>query len=222
MQKILIIEDDQEINHMIRDLLQFHQIESVSAYSGSEGMLLFNPSFDLVILDLMLPGKSGIEVIQEIKQQRDVPVIVLTAVTSIDSKLSLFSLGADDYLIKPFHGEELIARIKIQLRKINGVEQKEIVTYKDLILNQKCFEVYCNQQKLTLSKIEYTLLKILMEHPHQVYTKSTLFEMVWNHEDSADDNTLNVHISKIRSKLKKANPKEEYIETIWSIGYKLK
>ena len=222
MHKVLIIEDNQEINHMIRDLLQFHQIQSVSAYSGSEGLLLFDNSFDLIILDLMLPGKTGEEVIKEIKSENDIPIIILTAVTTMDSKLELFDLGADDYIVKPFHAEELLARIKVQLRKLNKQELKEVLTYKDIELNIQSFEVHCNNQKITMSKIEYSLLKILMENPNQVYTKDTLFEMVWNHEDSADDNTLNVHISKIRSKLKKANPEEEYIETVWSIGYKLK
>lgn len=222
MQKVLIIEDTQEINHMIRDLLQFHQIESVSVYSGSEGLLLFNDTFDLVILDLMLPGKTGQEVIKEIKSKTDIPVIILTAVGTLDSKLELFSLGADDYVSKPFHGEELLARVKVHLRKVSKQEQKEILTYKDIVLNTQSFEVLCNGQKLTMSKIEYTLLKILIEHPTQVFTKNTLLALVWNHEDSADDNTLNVHISKIRSKLKKANSNQEYIETVWSIGYKMK
>ncbi|MFV0393819.1 MAG: response regulator transcription factor, partial [Coprobacillaceae bacterium] len=208
MHKVLIIEDNQEINHMIRDLLQFHQIQSVSACSGSEGLLLFDNSFDLIILDLMLPGRTGEEVIKEIKSENDIPIIILTAVTTMDSKLELFDLGADDYIVKPFHAEELLARIKVQLRKLNKQELKEVLTYKDIELNIQSFEVHCNNQKITMSKIEYSLLKILMENPNQVYTKDTLFEMVWNHEDSADDNTLNVHISKIRSKLKKANPEE--------------
>lgn len=222
MCKILIIEDNQEINHMIRDLLQFHQFDSVCAYSGSEGLLLIDGSFDLVILDLMLPGKTGEEVIQEIKKKHKIPVIVLTAVGSLESKLQLFSLGADDYVVKPFHGEEIIARIKVHLRKTKKQEEAIILKHKDLVLDIQAFKVYCNNQEIAISKIEFALLKIFMEHPKQVFTKDVLFESVWNDENSADDNTLNVHISKIRSKLKKANPNEEYIETVWSIGYKMK
>lgn len=222
MYNILIIEDDQEINHMIRDLLQFHTINSSSAYSGSEGVMIFNDSFDLVILDLMLPGKPGNEVIQKIKKKVDVPIIVLTAVETLESKLQLFSLGADDYIVKPFHGEELLARINVHLRKGQQEKPASILTYKDISLYTKSFEVYCNNQKIPLSKMEFQLLQILMKNTDQVFTKDTLFELVWNDENSADDNTLNVHISKLRSKLKKISPHEEYIETVWGIGYKMK
>lgn len=222
MVKILIVEDDSDINNMISDLLRLNQIESISAYSGTEGLLLLDDSIDLVLLDLMLPGLSGHEVIKEIKKKKDIPVIILTAVSKIDTKLDLFALGADDYLIKPFDNNELLARIKIQLKHKQVMFGSSLITYKDIILDENKYEISCNDVKLGLSKIEFKLLKILLENPTHVFTKDILFEMVWNHEDSADDNTLNVHISKIRSKLKKANSKEDYIETVWGIGYKMK
>ena len=116
MVKILIVEDDNDINNMIGDLLRLNQIESISAYSGTEALLLLDDNIDLVLLDLMLPGLSGQEVIREIKGKKDLPVIILTAVSKMDTKLDLFALGADDYLIKPFDNNELLARIKIQLK----------------------------------------------------------------------------------------------------------
>lgn len=222
MVKVLVVEDDNDINNMISDLLRLNQIESISAYSGTEALLLLDDAIDLVLLDLMLPGLSGHEVIKAIKRKKDLPVIILTAISKMDTKLDLFALGADDYLIKPFDNNELLARIKIQLKHKQVVVTTPLVTYKDISLDENSYEVICKGCKLGLSKIEFKLLKILLESPKRVFTKDILFEMVWDHEDSGDDNTLNVHISKIRSKLKKANPHQEYIETVWGIGYKMK
>lgn len=222
MVKVLIVEDDNDINNMLSDLLSLNQIESISAYSGTEALLLLDEKVDLVLLDLMLPGLSGQEVIKAIKARFTVPVIVLTAINKMDTKLDLFELGADDYLIKPFDNNELLARIKIQLKHQQLSLPKTITKYKDIELDEDSYEVICNENKVCLSKTEFTLLKILLENPTRVFTKDILFELVWNHEDSGDDNTLNVHISKIRSKLKKANPMQEYIETVWGIGYKMK
>ena len=218
MVKILIVEDDNDINNMIHDLLRLNCIESVSAYSGTEALLLLDEHVDLVLLDLMLPGLSGQEVIKEIKKKKDLPVIILTAIDKMDTKLDLFTLGADDYLIKPFDNNELLARVKIQLKHRQVAFSSALITYKDIILDENSYKVTCNEIKINLSKIEFKLLK----SPTRVFTKDILFEMVWDHEDSGDDNTLNVHISKIRSKLKQANPNQEYIETVWGIGYKIK
>lgn len=222
MVKILIVEDDNDINNMVNDLLRLNHIESISAYSGTEALLLLDESIDLVLLDLMLPGLSGQAVIKEIKNIKDLPVIILTAINNMDTKLDLFALGADDYLIKPFDNNELLARIKIQLKHRQITYTSALTTFKDIILDESSYEVTCNGIKIGMSKTEFKLLKILLENPTRVYTKDLLFELVWNHEDSGDDNTLNVHISKIRSKLKKAHPDQEYIETVWGIGYKMK
>ena len=149
-------------------------------------------------------------------------MIILTAIDKMDTKLDLFALGADDYLLKPFDNNELLARVKIQLKHRQVAFSSALITYKDIILDENSYKVTCNEIKINLSKIEFKLLKILLENPTRVFTKDILFEMVWDHEDSGDDNTLNVHISKIRSKLKQANPTHEYIETVWGIGYKIK
>lgn len=219
---ILIIEDDKSINDMLKQLLSIHGYNTLTAYSGTEGVLLHNKDVNLILLDLMLPGKNGEEIIKELKEKHNVSIIVISAIDEIDTKIDLFELGADDYIIKPFENRELLARIKVKLKHERNIPNNTLLKYKDIELNTKDYTVICNNQKVTLTKNEFELLKALMEHPEQVLTKSNLFDLVWGTEDSADDNTLNVHISKIRNKLNSANPNEEYIETVWSIGYKMK
>ena len=155
----------------------------------------------------------------ELKQIKNVPVIVTSAISDIDKKLDLFKLGADDYVTKPFNNDELLARINVHINK-NIIPSGKIINSKDIELNTKTYSVTCKGVNINLSKIEFEILKLLMQENGRVVTKSTLFDTVWDNENSADENTLNVHISKIRNKLKKANPNKDYIETIWSIGYK--
>ena len=224
---ILIIEDDAEINDMLRILLKSNGYQTISAYSGTEGVLVHNNEVNLILLDLMLPGRSGEEIIRELKQKHNVPVIVMSAIHDVNKKVDLFSLGADDYVTKPFHNEELLARIAARLRTgvtINSADASsaEILTYKDIVLNKSDFSAQCSGTPMELSKHEFALLQLLMEHPKQTCTKSMIYDTVWDYENSADDNTLNVHISKLRKKLKDCNPDEEYIETVWGIGYRLK
>lgn len=222
MEKILIIEDDKNINEMLQQLLHYNGYETISAYSGTEGILLHSEEVHLILLDLMLPGKNGEDIIKELRAKKPVPIIVMSAIHEVDKKLALFHLGADDYITKPFHNDELLARIKVQLRHVNPAQMNATLTWKDITLHPNAYSVTCKGEAVHLSKIEFSLLKTLMEHPTQVFTKSMLFEKVWDNENSADDNTLNVHISKLRNKLKEKQPNEEYIETVWSIGYRMK
>lgn len=218
---ILIIEDDKDINEMLTKLLTNNNYNVLNAYSGTEGVLVHNDNIDLILLDLMLPGKNGEEIISELKNKNNVPVIVMSAIQDIDKKVDLFDLGANDYLTKPFHNDELLARIKVQLRDKNNTISN-ILKFKDVELNKVNFTVNCNNKEVAFTKKEFELLKLLMENENQTLTKSMIFDSIWNDENSADDNTLNVHISKIKNKLKECNPDEEYIETVWSIGYRLK
>lgn len=219
---ILIIEDDAEINDMLRILLRRNGYRTISAYSGTEGLLVHSREVNLILLDLMLPGKSGEEVIRDLKKKHNVPVIVTSAIHDVNKKVDLFSLGADDYVTKPFQNEELLARILARLRANTDSGSDEVLTYRDIVLNKGAFSVQCNGIAIELSKHEFSLLQLLMEHPDRTCTKSMIYDSVWNYENSADDNTLNVHISKLRKKLKECNPDEEYIETVWGIGYRLK
>ena len=218
---ILIIEDDKDINEMLTKLLTNNNYNVLNAYSGTEGVLVHNDNIDLILLDLMLPGKNGEEIISELKNKNNVPVIVMSAIQDIDKKVDLFDLGANDYITKPFHNDELLARIKVQLRDKNNTISN-ILKFKDVELNKVNFTVNCNNKEVAFTKKEFELLKLLMENENQTLTKSMIFDSIWNDENSADDNTLNVHISKIKNKLKECNPDEEYIETVWSIGYRLK
>ncbi len=218
---ILIIEDDKHINEMVTKLLLNNNYQVKNAYAGTEALLVHNEEVDLILLDLMLPGKNGEEIIKELKGIHDVPILIMSAIADIEKKLNLFSLGVNDYITKPFYNEELLARINVWLTK--QVDEKEkILKYKDIILSVDNYQVTCNKKELSLTKKEFSLLKLLMENKERIVTKSFIFDKIWNDEFSADENTLNVHMSKIKNKLKECNPKEEYIETIWSVGYRLK
>lgn len=217
---ILIIEDDKDINEMLTSLLTNNGFNVENAYSGTEGLLVHNDNIDLILLDLMLPGKNGEEIIKELKEKNNVPIIVMSAIEDVNKKIDLFSLGANDYITKPFNNDELIARVKVQLRDNNTFSN--ILKFKDIELDKNNFSVKCNGKKVPFTKKEFELLKLIIENQNQTLTKSAIFDAIWSDENSADDNTLNVHISKIKNKLKECNPDEEYIENVWSIGYRLK
>lgn len=218
MPKILIIEDDTNINNMISDLLKLNNYYPVSAFTPKEALEKFNKDIDLILLDLMLPNINGQALIHDLKAIKDIPIIVVSAISDIDMKVTLFDLGADDYITKPFNNKELLSRIKVALRhNSTGVELK----YQDIVLNDKTYTVTCHSKPLDLSKTEYAILKLLLKNAGQIVTKTTFFDTVWGNYSSADENTLNVHISKIRNKLKQCS-NQNYIETVWKVGYRLK
>lgn len=219
---ILIIEDDAEINDMLSILLRQNGFRTVSAFSGTEGILVHNKDVDLILLDLMLPGRSGEDIIRELKSKHCVPVIVTSAIHDVRKKVDLFDLGADDYVTKPFHNDELLARINARLRCAEIPTETNLLTYKDIVMNKSNHSVECAGTSVELSKHEFALLELLLEKPERTCTKSMIYDSVWNYENSADDNTLNVHISRLRKKLKECSPNAEYIETVWGIGYRLK
>ncbi len=219
---ILIVEDDNDINGMLQILLKQNGFDVISAYSGTEGLLVHGENVSLVLLDLMLPGRSGEDIIRELKQKHNVPIIVMSAIHDVNKKVDLFSLGADDYVTKPFHNDELLARISARLRTDFVPLKSDRLTYKDVEIDKSDFSVSCAGKAVELSRHEFALLSLLMENPNRTCTKSMIYDSVWDYENSADDNTLNVHISKLRRKLKECNPEIDYIETVWGIGYRLK
>ena len=229
---ILIIEDDTSINKMLSKLLQQNGYNTISAYSGTEGVLVHNDSVDLIILDIMLPGKNGDELIEELKQKKEVPIIISSAKVDVDSKVKALMMGADDYITKPFSNEELLARIAVRLRNFEGNnkncwnicnnEKARLIEYKDIIIGADDFSAKCNGIEMDLSKHEFMLLKLLVENYNRTCTKSMIYDCVWNYDESVDDNTLNVHISKLRKKLRQCNPDIDYIETVWGIGYRMR
>ena len=221
-QTILIIEDDESINRMLRLLLEQNGYETRCAWSGTEGLLVHGKDVSLILLDLMLPGRSGEEIIRELKQKHPVPVIVTSAISDVSKKIDLFALGADDYVTKPFHNEELLARIAARLRA--GIEgaPDPLLRCKNCTLDEASFSARCAGRELLLSRHEFALLALLMKNAGRTCTKSLIYDRIWNDENSADDNTLNVHVSKLRKKLKEADPEEDYIETVWGVGYRMK
>jgi len=223
MYSILVVEDDAYINEMLCELLRKNNYTPTAAFSGTEALLLLSQgSYSLILLDLMLPGKTGEQVLSEVRANSAIPVIVLTAVTDKESTVNLLRLGADDYIGKPFDNNELLARIDVQLRRATPHEiQPNHLCFKDITLDLDAFDATVGDQKAGLSKRELDILHLLMSHPTKVYTKNNLYESVWGGEFLGDDNTVNVHVSKIRSKLSAISPDVEYIQTVWGIGYKM-
>lgn len=219
MNKILIIEDEFNIRNMLNDLLKTNNYETITASNAEEALQNHSKSVDLILLDLMLPKTSGKEIIKNLKEINSCPIIIVSAISDVDMKVNVFDLGADDYITKPFQGKELLARIKLAMRHSGN---EKIIEYKDIKLDTEKYAATCNGKDINFTKTEFEILKLLILNKGQIVTKSILFDDVWGTKDSADENTLNVHISKIRNKLKIANNTEDYIETIWKIGYKLK
>lgn len=223
--RILVVEDDNAINQMITALMMKNGYQVMRAYSGTEAVMhLEQGMFDLVLLDLMLPGLTGEDVLKQIRKKYHMPVIIISAKIDKSSKIALLELGADDYITKPFDMDELEARIHANLRRYHHRGLQESLgklSYKDIVLDQDTKEVFVQGKQLTLTAREYRILALLMHHPHKVFSRGNLFESVWEEPYMRDDNTINVHMSKLRCKLQEVNPHENYIETIWGMGYKL-
>ncbi|MBD5460808.1 MAG: response regulator transcription factor [Lachnospiraceae bacterium] len=220
MAEILIVEDDNNINAMLREALGRKGYSVTGAYSGTEALLhLRERKFDLIVLDLMLPGLSGEEVLREIRKKTLSPVIVLSAKDELDSKVELLTLGADDYMTKPFAIAELEARIHARLRHPPAAEKTEL-TYKDLCMNREKKKVTLGDRAVPLTGREYRILELFLEHPEKVYTKNEIYQCAWEDYYMGEDKTINVHISNIRQKIKKAGG-GDYIETVWGIGFRL-
>lgn len=226
--KILVVEDDNDINNMLANLVQRNGCEAIQVYSGTEAALhLKITEFNLVLLDIMVPGMDGKALLGMIRKTMDIPVIVISARIDKADKIEMLNLGADDYITKPFDIDELWARINSNLRRYSkgnnrGEGSKNILSFKDLTLNKDTKEVLVNGNELNLTAREFTILELLLSNSKKIFSKANLFESVWGDEYMGDDNTVNVHMSNLRSKLQKANKGEEYIETIWGMGYKLK
>lgn len=229
MARILIVEDNNEIQEILRTLLS-EEHEVIQAFSGTEGMIRFEQGdIDLILLDIMLPGKNGDQVLKLIRQDSSVPVIMLTALS--DKKLiSQYLLdGANDYIVKPFDLDEVFARVTVQLRQ-NSDKQAAEIEHPDKLIQQlkniqfdaDSFEIKNSQETIRLAKKECLILQTLLGHPKKIFTKEELYELVWEDTYLPGDNTLNTHLSNLRKKLSQLDPEQEYIETIWGVGVRLK
>ena len=215
MKKILIVEDDKNIQDIIIELIK-NKYEGLRAFNVSSALqILEKEKIDLIILDLMLPGVGGEELIKKIK---NIPIIALSAKLDVDDKVNCFDLGANDYLTKPFNSKELKARIDVQLRDKDIISE---LKYKELSLMQDRPILVINENEVNLTKSEYLIIKELLSNPRQVITKNKLLDLINFDLDFPSDGTLRVHISNLRKKIRKYT-KEEYIESVFGIGFKIK
>lgn len=217
MKKILLVEDNKEIHELIKNVLEKERYIVINAYSGTEALIILEKEkIDLILLDLMLPGINGEEIIKKIKS---IPIIVISAKVSKEDKINSLLIGANDYITKPFDMDELLARVKVQLR-INNTSKNNDLKYKEMTLNSMNHTLILNDQKISLTKTEYNILQELLLEPNRVVTKSRLIELMSNDTLNFDENSLKVHISNIRKKIKQVTDKE-YIESVWGIGFKM-
>lgn len=219
MFKILIVEDDISIHNIIEELLKKENYITYNAYSGTEAlMLLEKEKYDLILLDLMLPAIKGEEIIKKVN---DTPIIVISAKVSSDDKVACLLSGANDYITKPFDSKELLARIEVQLRTINNYSNQASLKYKELELLNDNHTLIVSNKKIKLTKTEYAILKHLLINKKQVIPKNKLLDLISTDTEDCDENSLRVHISNLRRKIR-IYTKNEYIESIWGIGFKIK
>ncbi len=224
--KILLVEDDTEISAMLKQFLMTEHYEIVTASDGEEACeTFFSDAFDLVLLDLMIPKRNGMEVMGRIREFSTVPIIILSAKDTDSDKTLGLGLGADDYITKPFSVTEVLARIKAALRRTNqydagAIRQQPVLTRGKLTMDVNTYSVKKDGKEIELTAKEFEILKLLLQNPKKVYTKEQIYSLVWNDAYLGDENAVNVHISRLRTKIED-NPREPgYIITVWGIGYK--
>lgn len=221
MYRILIVEDDTDINNSTAAYLQRQGCECIQAFSGTEGRLLWKEhGCDLMLVDLMLPGLSGSELIAEVRRSSRVPVIVLSAKTELSDKVELLELGADDYLTKPYQLEELWARIGVQLRHAGALPAGRRLRFRDWELDPDEMTLTAAGMPVELTAHEFRIVELLAGRPKRVFTKQQIYEAVWQEAYAVEDKTITVHISNIRAKLRPSKT-DGYIQTVWGIGFKL-
>lgn len=223
---IMIVEDETDINRLLARILEGEGYRTVQAFSGTEAMLLLERQEpDLILLDLMLPGMSGEELLMHIREEKrlSTPVLVLSAKNALGDKVVLLKNGADDYITKPFEAEEVIARVQAALRRTGSLPQRNLpISYKNLTLYPESRKVTVNGLELSLTSHEYALLLLFLQAPEKVFSRESLYELVWQNGYYGENNTVNVHVSNLRRKIKEADALEEYIQTVYGIGFKLK
>ena len=219
MKKILIIEDDPYIGNMLSELLGKEGYDVCRAYSGTDALLILSKTTpDLILLDLMLPGRSGEELLPQIKE---FPIIILSAKTDVNHKADLLLEGAADYITKPFHTKELLARIAVQLRKPLFGHTPSSLTFEELALDLHTHIVSSGEHQIKLTRTEFAILKLLIQNSTQVMTKSLLLDQISRDTPDCTESSLKIHICNLRKKLREINEKD-YIESVWGIGFKLR
>lgn len=224
-ENILIVDDDKEIRDLISLYLEADRFYTDKAADGVEALIkLEEKKYSLVILDIMMPKKDGIETIIEIRKKYKMPVIFLTAKSQEIDMINGLTLGADDYISKPFSSLELIARVKAQLRRytiLNLNSDEKIIRVGDLVLNTEMHEVTVKGNEVRLTSTEYKILEVMCKNRNKVFTVEELYEFIWKEKYSVSDTSIMVHITKLRRKIENDSKKPEYIKTVWGIGYKI-
>ena len=228
MSKILIIEDEIEIADLEKDYLELSGFEVQTANDGIKGLeMALNEKFDLIILDLMLPGMDGFEVCKEIREKKNLPIIMVSAKKDDIDKIRGLGLGADDYMTKPFSPSELVARVKAHMARYERLvgsqtRENDIIEIRGIRIDKTARRVYVDDVEKIFTTKEFDLLTFLASNPNRVYTKEELFREIWDMESIGDIATVTVHIKKIREKVEYDTAKPQYIETIWGVGYRFK
>lgn len=223
LNKILIIEDNKDINLMLAESLENEGFWVNSIFDGAEGMQEAKEGeYDLILLDIMLPYKSGDGILKEIRKISDVPVIIISSKNMVETKINLLKLGADDYITKPFDLGEVAARVTTNLRRSHNENIKnKVLKYKDMELDVSKKRVILSGKELDLTAKEYSIMELLMQNPGKVFSKINIYESIWEEEYLGDDNAVKTHMSNLRNKLKTSNPHADYVETVWGLGYRL-
>lgn len=228
MSRILIIEDEQSIAELERDYLELSNFEVEIENDGLKGLeRAISDDFDMYILDLMLPNVDGFEILKEIRERKNTPILMVSAKKDEIDKIRGLGLGADDYITKPFSPSELVARVKAHLaryeRLVNSnIVENEVIEIRGIKIDKTARRVYVNNEEKILTTKEFDLLTFLASNPNHVYTKEELFREIWDMESIGDIATVTVHIKKIREKIELETSKPQYIETIWGVGYRFK
>ena len=228
MSKILIIEDEMAIAELEKDYLELSGFEVVMETNGEQGLKkALEEDYNMVLLDLMLPGMDGFEVCRQIRGQKNLPILMVSAKKDDIDKIRGLGLGADDYVTKPFSPSELVARVKAHLARYerligSGVPQNDIVEIRGIRIDKTARRVWINEEEKQFTTKEFDLLVLLAQNPNRVFTKDELFKEIWDMESVGDIATVTVHIKKIREKIELNTAKPQYIETIWGVGYRFK
>lgn len=228
MSKILIIEDEKDIADLERDYMQVNGYEVEVENRGDTGLIrAIKEDFDLVILDIMLPGMDGFEVCRELRDKKDIPIIIVSAKKEDIDKIRGLGFGADDYMTKPFSFNELVARVKAHLERYNrlvgsGRDMNRVIEIRGLKIDRDARKVFVNGEEKVLTSREFDMLVYLAQNPNKAITKKELFTAVWGMESYGDISTVTVHINKLREKIEMDSSKPQYIETVWGVGYRFK
>lgn len=227
MNRILIIEDDQSIAELQRDYLEINGFTVQIEINGKKGLhQALNEDFDLILLDIMLPEMNGFEICKKIRENKEIPILIVSAKTEDIDKIRGFGLGADDFIVKPFSPSELVARVKAHLSRYNRFVVKDQnqnqLQVRGLVINQHSRKIFVESEEKFFTTKEFNLLIFLATNPNKVFSKDHLFDRIWGLDSIGDNSTVTVHIRKIREKIEKDPSNPDYIETVWGAGYRFK